>query len=628
MPVGWTEHQDSQGRLFFYHVEQRTSWWTHPLEDEHRAVHKQITAYRLRNSAADAVALGGLRGELWQLEAETAEAETAWSEHWDQDGHIFYFNRHERLSSWTDPRPAIQHRLRLRQRGVRCLLSCRESAEEPPKNLEVEPDRPAWLEQYETGSHGNDPWRSPRLLLMECAAECPVCYDPLCTSRPSVLASMSGSRICGHYFCYACARRLQSGCPLCRARPQSGPCTAIPLPDIEKRPWQWFAMVDADGDGRLEQAEAVKALEAVLPLDAERLWRTLAGVQRVDVLAEEGAPAGDIASPTSAASLSAAPASVASLPPSPLASPFAGVASIREGSPAPPAPAAAAPLTCSRGSSTGVTGGGGVTGPRTGQGTPSPEPPVVGALIARPLCVNLSREETALSLGCCATTSWWREWERDSGDGQGGISAEAFCAEGGMLQWIVEHLGELRRAEKAGEAPDLRRDGLERWFDFWDVDSDGGLSRAELLRALMKTLRVAGVERRRVSEIRRTIEKCFHTWAQHDEERVSREAFLSKPNGLGELLLQALFPSYPKDEDLAIVILPTPPASPRVPSVMPASPRDGRRFPAWSETGSGRLEQKLSALRSMSQCGARAWNQAPLDDNGDVMARKVISGWI
>jgi len=505
-PVGWTEHVDSQGRLFYFNAERRNSWWTHPLEEEHRRVHRKIVEFRNRSAGSGDIGLGGLRRELWQLEAEMTEADLVWAEHLDHDGQIFYFNRRERFSSWTDPRPAIRHRLSLRQRAVRCLLRCPEPPEEEAPSLDVEPDRPAWLEEFEKTGSGTDPWQSPRLLLMESAAECPVCYDPLCTSRPSVLTSADGRRICGHYFCYLCAQRLLLGCPLCRARAADGvgSCRARALPDVEKRPWQWFAMVDVDGDGRLEQVEAVKALEAVLPVDAERLRRAL-GCR----------PEGDGRLSTSCS----------------------GVAALE-----------------------------------------------------KPLQLALARENTTTSTG--SANCWWREWQRD-GKSAGGISTEAFCAEGGMLQWIVENLGELRRAEKEGEPPVLSHDTMGRWFDFWDSNSDGGLSKSELLRALMKTLRVSGVERRRVGKIRRTIEKCFSLWAQDGHERVSRAAFLSKPNGLGELLLSALFPPRPEDGDLSAgecgadeIVRP---ASPQAPPPELKEPQFGR-------SDSGLLSEKLLAL--------------------------------
>ena len=40
---------------------------------------------------------------------------TAWTEHTDDQGHRFYFNRVKGKSSWTDPRPAKCHILSARK---------------------------------------------------------------------------------------------------------------------------------------------------------------------------------------------------------------------------------------------------------------------------------------------------------------------------------------------------------------------------------------------------------------------------------------------------------------------------------------------------------------------------------
>merc|ERR1711904_763323 len=46
---------------------------------------------------------------------------TAWTEHTDEHGHKFYFNREERRSTWTDPRPAKCHILYLKMKMIRIL---------------------------------------------------------------------------------------------------------------------------------------------------------------------------------------------------------------------------------------------------------------------------------------------------------------------------------------------------------------------------------------------------------------------------------------------------------------------------------------------------------------------------
>merc|ERR1712048_17775 len=59
-----------------------------------------------------------------------------------------------------------------------------------------------------------------------------------------------------------------------------------------------------------------------------------------------------------------------------------------------------------------------------------------------------------------ASVGWWTKWVREDEEGAlqwgGGITAEEFCSEGGLLQWIVEHIKELRCEEKTGEPPKFK----------------------------------------------------------------------------------------------------------------------------------------------------------------------------
>merc|ERR1711879_997230 len=46
-----------------------------------------------------------------------------WTEHTDEEGNRFYFNREERQSTWTDPRPAKCQVLYLKMKMLRLLMS-------------------------------------------------------------------------------------------------------------------------------------------------------------------------------------------------------------------------------------------------------------------------------------------------------------------------------------------------------------------------------------------------------------------------------------------------------------------------------------------------------------------------
>jgi hypothetical protein len=123
LPCEWTEHFDSSDRVFYYNATTRVSSWTHPLEHIYRETYKTIINFRNTNLNPQerGEQLHALQRECQQMEAEVHHEITAWTEHTDEHGHKFYFNREERRSTWTDPRPAKCHILYLKMKMIRIL---------------------------------------------------------------------------------------------------------------------------------------------------------------------------------------------------------------------------------------------------------------------------------------------------------------------------------------------------------------------------------------------------------------------------------------------------------------------------------------------------------------------------
>merc|ERR1712224_820046 len=67
--------------------------------------------------------LGQLHQEVKQMEHDVHKEIAQWTEHTDEQGNRFYFNREERQSTWTDPRPAKCQILYLRMKMLRLLQS-------------------------------------------------------------------------------------------------------------------------------------------------------------------------------------------------------------------------------------------------------------------------------------------------------------------------------------------------------------------------------------------------------------------------------------------------------------------------------------------------------------------------
>lgn len=125
LPNAWTEHFDSNDRVFYYNATTRVSSWTHPLEQIYRDTYTKIVNFRNSNlsPAERGKQLQQLQAECEQMEKDVHREIGLWTEHEDEHGHRFYFNSEEKLSSWTDPRPAKCHILYLKMKLVRNLAS-------------------------------------------------------------------------------------------------------------------------------------------------------------------------------------------------------------------------------------------------------------------------------------------------------------------------------------------------------------------------------------------------------------------------------------------------------------------------------------------------------------------------
>jgi Ca2+-binding EF-hand superfamily protein len=101
-------------------------------------------------------------------------------------------------------------------------------------------------------------------------AECPICFDALCSSPCGVFVDDRGKRVSPHIYNYQAAQRwLQENptCPITRKHIAS----VTLVPDIRINPSAWFRIVDLDGDGKLSRQEVLDILKAQLPIDFKSL---------------------------------------------------------------------------------------------------------------------------------------------------------------------------------------------------------------------------------------------------------------------------------------------------------------------------------------------------------------------
>jgi len=137
LPSEWTEHHDSADRVFYYNVQTHASSWTHPLEQLHRDTYKGIVNFRSGDLSKDEqlVELEKLQRKCEDAEKDAHKELQMWTEHTDEQGQKFYYNRDQQRSVWTDPRPARCHALYLQMKALRVLSShCGQAAGRIPED--------------------------------------------------------------------------------------------------------------------------------------------------------------------------------------------------------------------------------------------------------------------------------------------------------------------------------------------------------------------------------------------------------------------------------------------------------------------------------------------------------------
>merc|ERR1712060_752893 len=91
----------------------------------YRETYKTIVNFRNANMAPQerGEKLHQLQLEVKQMEHDVHKEIAQWSDHMDEQGNRFYFNKEERQSTWTDPRPAKCQILYLRMKMLKLLQS-------------------------------------------------------------------------------------------------------------------------------------------------------------------------------------------------------------------------------------------------------------------------------------------------------------------------------------------------------------------------------------------------------------------------------------------------------------------------------------------------------------------------
>jgi len=124
LPGSWTEHTDSEGRIYFFHEVSNESSWEHPMD----AVYRELIGLvkRAREEAPAATeehrALY-IHGHLREVHQRALRGLEAWSGPYPSPEGEYYYNQAMKVSTWECPVNRWEQELAIRHNVLcRCLL--------------------------------------------------------------------------------------------------------------------------------------------------------------------------------------------------------------------------------------------------------------------------------------------------------------------------------------------------------------------------------------------------------------------------------------------------------------------------------------------------------------------------
>mmetsp|Transcript_56815 Transcript_56815/g.122852 ORF Transcript_56815/g.122852 Transcript_56815/m.122852 type:complete len:343 (+) Transcript_56815:74-1102(+) len=124
LPRNWTEHEDEEGRIYFFNEVTQESSWLHPMDLLYKEVVELVKAVKAERPTASETRFNeAIRGHLELVRERAAEQLKGWSGPYACDSGQYYYYQPQNVSVWDDPVKQWQHELALRSYILhRCLL--------------------------------------------------------------------------------------------------------------------------------------------------------------------------------------------------------------------------------------------------------------------------------------------------------------------------------------------------------------------------------------------------------------------------------------------------------------------------------------------------------------------------
>jgi len=145
------------------------------------------------------------------------------------------------------------------------------------------------------------------------------------------------------------------------------------------------------------------------------------------------------------------------------------------------------------------------------------------------LKAQLPVDNSALDAAASDTNHWmWQQWDSD---GSGFIERDELLQPQGLAAYVRTAFAQH---EQRGP-PDIKAD-KDAWYEFWDEDRSGSLDKEEVVRALLKTLRMTH-EPLQVQMMRGTIEAVWCIFDEDGSGCIERDEFLRPGDGLADTII-------------------------------------------------------------------------------------------
>jgi len=148
------------------------------------------------------------------------------------------------------------------------------------------------------------------------------------------------------------------------------------------------------------------------------------------------------------------------------------------------------------------------------------------------LKAQLPTDNNELDAAVSDPNHWmWQQWDVD---GSGFIERNELLAPQGLLAYVRAQC--LSTREESG-IPDMS--DKARWYAYWDEDGSGTLEKEEVVRALLKTLKLTQ-DAARIAMMRSTIEAIWPVFDADGSGSIDRNEFLLPGDGLADTIVATL----------------------------------------------------------------------------------------